>query len=154
MADFPSIGISEEELRDDIYTQVVNYLHALCLANIYEDVEEDLKRIALRGKASQVLIDCVVGNIAEYYKHAKAVSLIRERISTLYHLYKKFFPDLTIMVSESTAGEDAGKTTLEGLLTECKDADDKSYDRLIRRLSVNFSLSLERYFKDEQAKED
>jgi len=154
MADFPSVGISEEELREEIYRQVVNYIHALSLAIVYEDVEEDLKRIASWGRASQVLIDCVVGNITEYYQHAKAVSLTRERISTLYNLYKKFFPDLTIIVSEFTAEEDPSKTTLEDLLTECRVADDKNYDRLMRRLSANFGLSLERYYKDEEVKGD
>lgn len=150
MADFSSVGISEEELREQIHKELAKYLSALNLACLYEDVEEDLKRIALKGKASQVSIYCVVGNISQYYKHTKEVSLSRERVSILYSLYMKFFPGFELAILQDSDNENADSAGLEDLLVQCRNADDKSYDRLLRRFSANFSLSLERYYGSER----
>jgi len=100
MADFPTKGISEEELGSELEELLGKYKVADEEFHLYEDWTSQIRDMAKRGSnlekvaVTETEADTLFSNQTEHFRKLLNLMKIHERVKLLYELYEKYLqPD-------------------------------------------------------------
>jgi len=99
--EYPSIGISEEELEAELKEEMKNYVKITKSSMIYGDVGDSLDQVDNGNiPASKKIEDIIGANAGELWIKKIEQEGSYEKISLLVDLCKKYFPDSEILKNE------------------------------------------------------
>ncbi len=99
MAQFPSIGISQEELFLDIGEEYQRFVVLFEGTGVYEDAYDGLERLTERVEKTGIAeakvseIENLSTNMAEHYVRVVQLNQNYQRLDCLIELFKKYFPE-------------------------------------------------------------
>ena len=115
MAEYPPIGINEEELRAELNEEMKNYVKITKSSMVYGDVGDSLDQLDNGNiPASKKIEDIIGANAGELWIKKIEQGCSYAKISLLVDLCKKYFPDSEILKNEEI------KSVIEEMRTHSK----------------------------------